>query len=42
MSNEIIQSITYVNYDDFQHVNIIIAQIFIWLFWKWFNDEKWS
>jgi len=39
MSNEIIQSVTYVNYDDFQHLNIIISQIFTWLFWKLFNDE---
>jgi hypothetical protein len=39
MSNEIIQSVTYVSYDEFQHLNIIISQIFTWLFWKLFNDE---
>jgi hypothetical protein len=32
MSREIIQSLTYDNYDAFQHVNFIISQIFISLF----------
>jgi hypothetical protein len=27
MSSEIIQSVTYDNYDDFQHVNFIFSQI---------------
>jgi hypothetical protein len=26
MSNEIIQSVAYDNYDDFQHVNLIFSQ----------------
>jgi len=39
MSNEIIQSVAYDNYDDFQHVNFIFSQIFISLFWWLFNDE---
>jgi len=29
MSNEIIQSVIYDNYDDFQHVNLIFSQNFI-------------
>jgi hypothetical protein len=33
MSSEIIQSVAYDNYDDFQHVNLIFSQIFILLFW---------
>jgi len=40
MNNEIIQSVTYDNYDDFQCVNFIFSQIFISLFWGLFNDEK--
>jgi hypothetical protein len=28
MSNEIIESVTYDNYDDFQHVNLIFSQNF--------------
>ncbi len=32
ISNEIIQSIAYDNYDDFQHVNFIFSQNFISLF----------
>jgi len=28
MSSEIIQSVAYDNYDDFQHVNFIFSQIF--------------
>jgi hypothetical protein len=32
MNNEIIQNITYDNYDDFQHDNFIFSQIFISLF----------
>jgi hypothetical protein len=40
MSSEIIQSvIVYNNYDNFGHVNFIIWQIFISLFWGLFNDE---
>jgi hypothetical protein len=39
MSNEIIQNITYDNYDDFQHVNFIFSQNFISLFWGLFNDK---
>jgi hypothetical protein len=29
MSSEIIQSVAYDNYDDFQHVNLIFSQDFI-------------
>jgi hypothetical protein len=32
MSDEIIQSVAYDDYDDFQHINIIFPQIFISLF----------
>jgi hypothetical protein len=39
MSSEIIQSVAYDNYDDFQHVNFIFSQIFISLSWGLFNDE---
>jgi hypothetical protein len=39
MSSEIIQNVAYDNYDDFQHVDFIISQIFILLFWGLFNDE---
>ncbi len=39
MSSEIIQSVAYNNYDDFQHVKFIFSQIFISLFWGLFNDE---
>jgi hypothetical protein len=39
MSSEIIQNVAYDNYDDFQHVNFIISQIFISLFWGLFIDE---
>jgi len=39
MSNEIIQSVAYDNYDDFQHVNFIFSHNFISLFWEFFNDE---
>jgi hypothetical protein len=39
MSNEIIQSVAYDNYDDFQHMNVIFSQIFISLFLGLFNDE---
>jgi hypothetical protein len=40
MSNEIIQSVAYDNYDDFQHINnVIFSQIFISLFWGLFHDE---
>ncbi len=33
MGSEIIQSVAYDNYDDFQHVNFIFSQNFISLFW---------
>jgi hypothetical protein len=36
---ETIQSIEYDNYDDFQHINIIISQNFISLFLGLLNDE---
>ncbi len=39
MSSEIIQSVAYGNYDDFQHVNFIFSQFFISLFRGLFNDE---
>jgi hypothetical protein len=39
MSSEIIQSVTYDNYDDFQHVNFMFSQIFISLFWGLFNEK---
>jgi hypothetical protein len=39
MSSEIIQSVAYDNYDDFQHVNFIFSKKFISLFWELFNDE---
>jgi hypothetical protein len=39
MSSEIIQSVIYDNYNDFQHVNFIFSQNFILLFWELFNDE---
>jgi len=39
MNNEIIQSIAYDNYDDFQHVNFIFSQNFSSLLWGLFNDE---
>jgi hypothetical protein len=39
MSGEIIQSVAYDNYDDFQQVNFVFSQNFISLFWKLF-DEK--
>ncbi len=31
MSGEIIQSVVYDNYNDFQHVNFIFSQIFIFV-----------
>jgi len=39
MSSEIIQSVVYDNYNNFQHVNFIPSQNFISLFWGLFNDE---
>jgi hypothetical protein len=39
MSSEIIQSVAYDNYDNFQHVNFIFSQIFISLFLGLFNEE---
>jgi hypothetical protein len=38
MSSEIIQSVAYDNYDDFQD-NFIFSQKFISLFWGLFDDE---
>jgi hypothetical protein len=40
MSNEIIPSLAYDNYDDFQHINNIISQIFISRFLGLFNDKS--
>jgi hypothetical protein len=39
MSSEIIQSVTYDNYDDFQHVNFIFSQKFISVILGLFNNE---
>jgi hypothetical protein len=39
MSTEIVQSIAYGNYVDFQHVNFIFSQNFISLFGGLFNDK---
>jgi hypothetical protein len=39
MSSDIIQSVAYDNYHDFQHFNFIFSQIFISLFGGLFNDE---
>jgi hypothetical protein len=39
MNSEIIQSVAYNNYDDFQHVNFIFSQNFNSLFSGLFNDE---
>jgi hypothetical protein len=39
MSIEIIQSVVYNKYDDFQHVNFIFSQKFNSLFWGLFDDE---
>ncbi len=39
MSSEIIESVAYDNYDDFQHINFIFSQIFISPFWGLFNEE---
>jgi hypothetical protein len=33
MSSEIIQSVTYDNYGDFQHVNFIFSQNLVLVFW---------
>jgi hypothetical protein len=38
MSSEITQGVEYDNYDDFQHVNFILPQNLISLFWGLFND----
>jgi hypothetical protein len=40
MTNEIIESVAYDNYDDFQHVNFIFSQNFISLFWQLNNDKN--
>jgi hypothetical protein len=39
MSSEIIQSVDYDNYDDFQHANFLFSQNFISLLWGLFNGE---
>ncbi len=39
MSNEIIRTVAYDNYDDFQHINFIFLQNFISLFLELFNDK---
>jgi hypothetical protein len=39
MSSEIIQSVAYYNYDDFQHVNFMFSKHFISLFWELYNEE---
>jgi len=39
LSSEVIQSVAYDNYDDFQQVNFIFSQKCIPLFWGLFNDE---
>jgi hypothetical protein len=39
MSSEIIQSVAYDNYDDFQHFIFMFSQNFISLFWGLFNDK---
>jgi hypothetical protein len=39
MSSEIIQSVAYDNFDDFQLVNFIFSQNFISRFWELYNDE---
>jgi hypothetical protein len=38
MSSEIMQSVTYDNYDDFQIVNFVFSQKNCSLFWELFND----
>jgi hypothetical protein len=42
MSSEIILSVAYENYDDFQRFNFLFSQNFILLFWGLFNDKKLS
>jgi len=39
MSSEIIKSVAYDIYDDFQHFNFIFSQNIISLFWGLFNDK---
>jgi hypothetical protein len=39
MNSEIIQSVAYDNYHDFQHVNFIFSQNFISIFWGLLNDK---
>jgi hypothetical protein len=39
MRNEIIQSVSYDNYDDFQHIILIFSQNFISIFVGLFNVE---
>jgi hypothetical protein len=39
MSSEIIQSVTYDNYDEFEHVNFVLSQNFIPLFWGLSNNK---
>jgi hypothetical protein len=38
-SSEIFKSLTYDNYNDFQHVNFIFSQNLISLFGRFFSDE---
>ncbi len=39
MSSEIIQSVAYDSYDDFQHINFIVSHKCVSLFWGLFEDE---
>jgi hypothetical protein len=39
MSSEIIRSVAYNDYDDFQYVHFILSQNFISLFWELYNHK---
>jgi len=39
MSNEIIQSVAYVIYSDFQYINFIFSENLVSIFWGLFNNE---
>jgi hypothetical protein len=39
MRSEIIQSVAYDSYDDFQHINFIVSHNCVSLFWGLFEDE---
>jgi hypothetical protein len=39
MSSEIIESVVYDKFDDFQHVNFIFSQKIDSLFWGLFDDQ---